>query len=88
MEKESYFKTIGSYITLSIGLRAYLNYILHEDAFNRKHTLKLSDKYFSTLLFISTGTLRLYSTKEDEETTILFWQKNQFCERILIFRKV
>jgi hypothetical protein len=78
MEKESYFKKIENYLNPSVGLRSYLNYILHHSTFKKKHSLKLSDKYFSTLLFINTGTLRLYSIKEEEETTILFWQQNQF----------
>jgi len=78
MEKESYFKKIEYYLNPSVGLKSYLNYILHQDTFKKKQAIKLSDKYFSTLLFINTGTLRLYSITEDEETTILFWQKNQF----------
>jgi CRP-like cAMP-binding protein len=84
MDKESYLKKIESYIMPSVGLRAYLNYILHEDAFKRKKTIKLSDKYFSPLLFISSGTLRLYSLEEDGETTIMFWYKNQFLIQMLM----
>jgi hypothetical protein len=78
MEKESYFKKIEHYLNPSVGLKSYLNYILHHSTFTKKYTLKLSDKYFSTLLFINTGTLRLYSIKEEEEITILFWQQNHF----------
>lgn len=78
MEKESYFEKIGSYLNPSVGLKSYLNYILYQSTFKKRQTLKLSDKFFSTPIFISSGTLRLYYIKEEEETTVLFRQKNEF----------
>lgn len=87
MERESYFKKIEQYIKPSIGLKSYLNYILKEYTFKKKQTVKVSDEYFSTLAFISTGTLRLYVIKEGEERTILFWQKSQFLTPLFMLGK-
>ncbi|GGH03063.1 Crp/Fnr family transcriptional regulator [Pedobacter zeae] len=78
MENESYFKKIGVYLSTSYALRCYLGYIQEEHVFKKKQVINVSDRYFSTLLFVGTGTLRLYAVKNEEEATILFWQKGQF----------
>ncbi|MBB6237533.1 CRP-like cAMP-binding protein [Pedobacter sp. AK013] len=78
MEEENYFKKITDHLKPSVGLKNYLRYVLQKRAFKKKQTIAVTDPYFSTLLFIGTGTLRLYAIREEEETTILFWQKNQF----------
>lgn len=78
MEENSYLKTIRNYITPSYGLTSYLNVIVQEHTFKKKETIQVSDQYCFGLLFISTGTLRLYTVKEEEETTVLFWHHHQF----------
>lgn len=78
MEQSNYLKRIKDYVTLSFGLNSYLNYILQDRHFKKKETIDVSDPYFTTLLFIRTGTLRLYTVQDEEETTILFLQNNQF----------
>ena len=78
MEKESYFKKIEYYLTPTFGLKSYLNYSLHERIFKKKQTIEISDEYFSSLAYISTGTLRLYAVQEGTERTILFLQKDEF----------
>lgn len=87
MKKESYFETFESYVKPSVGLRAYLGYILREDIFKRKKTICLADNYFAPLLFLSSGTLRLYTVEEETETTILFWHRNQFITQMLMLQK-
>nr|WP_315424849.1 hypothetical protein [uncultured Pedobacter sp.] len=87
MEQESYFKKIEYYLTPSAGLKSYLNYSLHERIFKKKQTIEISDEYFSTLAYISTGTLRLYAVKEGKERTILFWQKDQFLPPLFMLGK-
>ncbi|WP_406823938.1 Crp/Fnr family transcriptional regulator [Pedobacter sp. KACC 23697] len=78
MEQSNYLKRIKDYVTPSFGLNSYLNYILQDRHFKKKETIDVSDPYFTTLLFIRTGTLRLYTVQDEEETTILFRQSNQF----------
>ncbi|QDW23961.1 Crp/Fnr family transcriptional regulator [Pedobacter sp. KBS0701] len=83
MENESYFKKIECYLKPSYGLKCYLNYSLHERTFNKKQAVKVSELFSSSLIFISKGTLRLYAVKEEEETTILFWQKDRLLTSLL-----
>ncbi|SFA42178.1 cAMP-binding domain of CRP or a regulatory subunit of cAMP-dependent protein kinases [Pedobacter suwonensis] len=78
MEENSYLKTIRNYISPSFGLSCYLNLLLKERTFKKKETLKLADEYCAVLLFISSGTLRLYTIDAEEETTLLFWHQHQF----------
>jgi CRP-like cAMP-binding protein len=78
MEQSNYLKRIKDYVTPSFGLNSYLNYIFQERHFKKKETIDVTDPYFTTLLFIRTGTLRLYAVQDEEETTILFRQNNLF----------
>ncbi|QXU41447.1 Crp/Fnr family transcriptional regulator [Pedobacter sp. D749] len=87
MENENYFKRIEFYLMPSHGLKCYLNYIKREDKFEKKQTIKIDELFCSSLLFIDKGTLRLYAVKEEEETTILFWQKNRFLTSLLMLEE-
>ncbi|WP_426330102.1 Crp/Fnr family transcriptional regulator [Pedobacter sp. R-06] len=87
MEKEIYFEKMQAHLKPSIGLKAYLNYILQEDDFKRKKTIKLSDKLFDTLIFIESGTLRIYSRNEDGDTTIIFWFKKVFLPHMALLQQ-
>ncbi len=78
MEENDYLKAIRNYISPSFGLTCYLNLLLRERTFKKKETLKLTDEYCTVLLFISSGTLRLYTLDAEEETTLLFWHQHQF----------
>jgi len=78
MEKETYFHYLESFQKLSIGLRSYLTYILQEEKFKRKQTIKPADIFFNTTVFIVSGTVRLYFFGEEKEITVHFYPKNTF----------
>lgn len=83
MEKESYFEKINLLINPSVGLKSYLEYILQEQKFKRKKILKISDPHFSTILYVASGTLRLYYVDElAEEITLNFWFKGDFIPQM------
>lgn len=78
MEKETYFQQLEFYQKPSIGLKSYLTYILQEEKFKRKQTIKLADISFNTTVFIVSGTVRLFFFDEEKEITVHFYPKNTF----------
>ena len=76
MEKEQYLSKLSSYQKLSAGLRAYLNYTIHQIHFRRLEKISLTNSELGSFCYVAKGSGRLYiyDTKNEQELTILFFQ--------------
>jgi len=80
MDKEKFLQQMGSSPAVSVGLAAYIKYVLHEEKFNAKDRIYLGQSKLNTLSFLYKGSARFYLEQEDskDENTIMFYLQGDF----------
>lgn len=80
MDKEKFLQQMGNKPAVSVGLAAYIKYVLHEEKFNAKDRIYLNQSQLNTLSFLYKGSARLYLEQENskEENTIMFYLEGDF----------
>jgi len=80
MDKEKFLQQMGGGPAVSVGLAAYIRYVLYEEKFHAKERIYLDMSELNTLSFLYKGSARLYLEQEDssEENTIMFYLEGDF----------
>lgn len=80
MDKEKFLQQLGNKPAVSVGLAAYIRYVLREEKFFAKNRIYLKQSELNTLSFLYKGSARLYIEQEDskEENTIMFYLEGDF----------
>ncbi|KRT17767.1 hypothetical protein ASU31_00265 [Pedobacter ginsenosidimutans] len=79
MNKEKYLSALGTNIAVSVGLGAYISYVLANEHYTARQTIILEGSVINHTAFLNSGSARLYLQNEDnEEHTLLFYQENNF----------
>ncbi|QPH40551.1 Crp/Fnr family transcriptional regulator [Pedobacter endophyticus] len=80
MDKEKFLQQMGTDPAISVGLAAYIRYVLEEEKFLAKDRIYLYMSELNTLSFLYKGSARLYLEQEDskEEITIMFYLEGDF----------
>lgn len=80
MDKEKFLQQLEVGPSVSVGLAAYIRYVLKEETFRAKDRVYLHTSELNHLSFLYKGSARLYIQQEDEneEYTLFFYMEGDF----------
>lgn len=79
MDKQIYLRQLGRNQLVSVGLAAYIGYVLITEPFKAKQLITLGQSEINATTLLSKGSARLYTENQDkQQNTLLFYQTGSF----------
>lgn len=80
MDKEKFIVQMGTHPRASVGLAAYISYVMREEQFRSKDRIYLAKSELNTLSFLYKGSARLYLEEHEtkQELTLMFFLEKAF----------
>ncbi|WP_316851569.1 Crp/Fnr family transcriptional regulator [Pedobacter agri] len=79
MDKEKYLTQLGNRTALSVGLSAYISFVITSETFSAKQTLPLNQLTVNPTTMLAKGSARIYIVDEAQrEYTLFFYQYHDF----------